>query len=118
MVTGEPWRHWFDDRSWDRIRELARAYGWEGAAMEPGDYVNEEEAARLANALEEALPDIPDHDAVKGRTEWIGDYHVPTANVTSTEWFSGAAKIYYKEFIRHCRAGGFRVEYDGSRLGV
>jgi hypothetical protein len=118
VVTGEPWRHWFDDRSWDRIRELAQAYGWEGAAMEPGDYVNEKEAARLANALEEALPDIPDHDTVKGRTEWIGDYHVPTENVTPTEWFSGAAKIYYKEFIRHCRAGGFRVEYDGSRPGV
>jgi hypothetical protein len=118
VVTGEPWRHWFDDRSWDRIRKLAQVYGWEGGAMAPGDYVNEEEATRLANALEEALPDIPDHDAVKGRTEWIGDYHVPTANVTPTEWFSGAAKIYYKEFIRHCRAGGFRLEYDGSRPGV
>ena len=23
--TGEPWRHWFDDRSWGRILELARA---------------------------------------------------------------------------------------------
>jgi hypothetical protein len=118
VVKREPWRRWLDDRSWDRVRKLARAYGWEGAALEPGDYVNEEEAARLAEALEEALPDIPDHDAVAGRTEWIGDYHVPTAEVTPTEWFSGAAKIYYKEFIRHCRAGGFRVEYDGSRPGV
>ena len=118
VATGEPWRHWFDDRSWDRIRELASAYGWKGAAIEPGDYVTEEEAASLADALEEALPDIPDDDAVRGRTEWIGDYHLPTAGVTPTEWFSGAAKIYYKEFIRHCRAGGFTVEYDASRPGV
>jgi len=118
VATGEPWRHWFDDRSWDRIRELARAYGWKGATIEPGDYVTEEEAASLADALEEALPDIPDDDAVGGRTEWIGDYHLPTAGVTPTGWFSGAAKIYYKEFIRHCRAGGFTVEYDASRSGV
>jgi hypothetical protein len=118
VATGEPWRHWFDDRSWDRIRELARAYGWMGATIEPGDYVTEEEAVSLADALEEALPDIPDDDAVGGRTEWIGDYHLPTAGVTPTEWFSGAAKIYYKEFIRHCRAGGFTVEYDASRPGV
>ena len=118
VATGEPWRHWFDDRSWDRIRELARAYGWKGATIEPGDYVTEEEAASLADALEEALPDIPDDDAVGGRTEWIGDYHLPTAGVTPTGWFSGVAKIYYKEFIRHCRAGGFTVEYDASRSGV
>jgi hypothetical protein len=118
VATGEPWRHWFDDRSWDRIRELARAYGWKGATIEPGDYVNEEEAASLTDTLEEALPDIPDEDAVGVRTEWIGDYHLPTAGVTPTEWFSGAAKIYYKEFIRHCRAGGFTVEYDASRSGV
>jgi hypothetical protein len=118
VATGEPWRHWFDDRSWDRIRDLARAYGWEEAAMEPGDYVDEVAAARLADALEKALTDIRDYDAVRGRTEWIGDYHVPTPDVTSAEWFSGAAKIYYKEFIRHCRAGGFRVEHDDSRPGV
>ena len=94
VTTGEPWRHWFDDRSWDRVRELARAYGWDEAAMEPGDYVDEEETARLADALEKALPDIPDEDAVMGRTEWIGDYHLPTLEVTPTEWFSGATKIY------------------------
>jgi hypothetical protein len=114
VATGEPWCHWFDDRSWDRIRELARACGWKGTTIEPGDYVSEEEAASLADALEEALPDIPEDDAVGGRTEWIGNYHLPTLDVTPTEWFSGAAKIYYKEFIRHCRAGGFTVEYDGS----
>jgi hypothetical protein len=28
VVTGEPWRHWFDDWSWKRIRELAHARGW------------------------------------------------------------------------------------------
>ena len=55
---------------------------------------------------------------MRGRTEWIGDYHLPTADVSSTEWFSGPAKTYYEEFIRHCRAGGFRVEFDASRPGV
>ena len=85
VATGEPWRHWFDDRSWDRILELARAYGWKGAEMAPGDYVGEEAAACLADALEQALPDIPADDAVGGRTEWIGDYHLPTPDVTPTE---------------------------------
>ena len=118
VVTGEPWRHWFDDRSWGRILELARAYGFEEARMEPGDYVDERKAAGLADALEKALPEIPDDDAVRGRTEWSGDYHLPTMDVASTEWFSGPAKPYYLEFIRHCRAGGFRVEYDASRPGV
>ena len=118
VATGEPWRHWFDDRSWGRILYLARAYGFDEARMDPGDYVDEERAARLAGALEKALPDIPEHDAVRDRTEWIGDYHLPTQHVAPTEWFSGPAKIYYKEFIRHCRAGGFRVEYDASRPGV
>lgn len=117
-VTGEPWLHWFDDRSWDRILELARAYGWKGTRIEPGGYVRKREATDLAEALERALPDIPDHDAVKGRTEWIGDYHLPTEEVAYLEWFSGQARIYYKEFIRHCRAGGFGVEYDASRPGV
>jgi hypothetical protein len=118
VVTGEPWRHWFDDRSWGRILDLARAYGFNEARMEPGTYVDGAKAGRLADALEKALPDIPDHDAVRGRTEWIGDYHLPTADVPSTEWFSGPAKTYYEEFVRHCRAGGFRVEYDASRPGV
>jgi hypothetical protein len=118
VVTGEPWRHWFDDRSWERVRELARAHGFGETRMEPGDYVGEEEAIRLAQALEKAMAAIPDHDAVRGRTEWIGDYHLPTADVTPAEWFSGPAKTYYKEFIRHCRAGGFKVEYDASRPGV
>ena len=118
VATGEPWRHWFDDRSWERILYLARAYGSDEARMDPGDYVDEESAARLAGALEKALPDIPEHDAVRDRTEWIGDYHLPTPEVAPTDWFSGPAKIYYKEFIRHCRAGGFRVEYDASRPGV
>jgi hypothetical protein len=118
VVTGEPWRHWFDDRSWSRILDLARVYGFEEARMEPGDYVDEGKAARLADALERALPDIPDHDAVRGRTERIGDYHLPTTDVASTEWFSGPAKTYYKELIRHCRAGGFTVEHDASRPGV
>lgn len=118
VVTGEPWRHWFDDRSWAKLRELARAYGWDGPEMEPGDYVDAHEAARLACALERALPHIPDHDAVRGRTAWIGGYHLPTLEVPANEWFSGPAKIYYREFIRHCRAGGFRVEHDGSRPGV
>ncbi len=41
VVTGEPWRHWFDDRSWERVCELARAHGFGETRMEPGDYVGE-----------------------------------------------------------------------------
>jgi hypothetical protein len=36
MVTGEPWLHWCDDEFWSRILELAGAYGFEEARMEPG----------------------------------------------------------------------------------
>jgi hypothetical protein len=45
VTTGEPWRRWLDDGTRKRIREVDHACGWEAAAMEPGDYVNEEESA-------------------------------------------------------------------------
>jgi hypothetical protein len=55
VATGEPWRRWFDDWSWKRIRELAHACGWEGAAMETGNHVNEEEAARPRRRVSRAV---------------------------------------------------------------
>ncbi len=51
-------------------------------------------ASQLADALEKALPDMLDHDTIWDQTEWIGDYHLPTTDVLSTEWFSGPAKTY------------------------
>src|SRR5215203_2723728 len=131
VATGESWRHWFDDRSWDRIRELARAYGWKGATIEPGDYINEEEAASLADSLEEALPDIPDEDAVGGRTERSGEdllqrVHPPLPcrrfqcrvrrlasrrvshrpKFLSSSHFAGLSSMYLRMF---CKAAGSRM---------
>lgn len=94
VVTGEPRRHGFDDRSWDRILDLAVSYGFVVARIESGTYVDEVKASQLADALEKALPDMLDHDTIWDQTEWIGDYHLPTTDVLSTEWFSGPAKTY------------------------
>ena len=84
------------DRHWHNVVRLALLFGWKPAApkddprlVEPGD------AARLADALERSLPDIPDHD-VRGADGLLA-------------CFSGPAKQGMRDFVAFCRAGGFRL---------
>ena len=83
------------------------------------------------HALERALPDLPDHDALRPKCEevelpeemiqayrlvgWIGPNQTTMvllpadACVTPFELFSGPWKLELKEFIAFCRQGGFRI---------
>jgi len=121
-------------RDWLRMLALAQRYGWqpEGTAApdemaveaelwegDPaewdgsyfpsyGQQVSDSDAKELATALEHALPDIPDHDAIGDRAcesrsggGWLGN--VPEQGVNPLEAFSGGNKEFLINFIAHCR---------------
>jgi len=136
--------------------ELAYGYGWELAGTEPGrwvdtstgeldeqlspdpdewhgsyfgndaQWVTDEDAARIADALEQALDDIPDFDTGE---KWMtyGPTNLPTSSVERSlveegfavsgpngslsplEYFSGEDKQLVRDFIAYCRAGTFYI---------
>jgi hypothetical protein len=116
----------FNNGTWGHLLKLATMNGWEPAGTRKrsrewdgnywtndGQRVTDDDARNLADALEEALPDVPDHDALEGKKVRIGntdEYAIP-ADVPTTpfEWFSGKAKQRLRDFIVFCRKGGFRI---------
>ncbi len=122
---------------WSKVLLLAYEYGWEplgtemdgwinsetGELIEPpdewngnytsneGQWVTEEDASRIADALEDALEDIPDREVDK-----TGVVHRPVSlfdllrdRTDPLEFFSGAGKRRIRAVIKFCRAGGFRI---------
>ncbi len=89
----------FTHYSWRRALRLAERYGWRpagthGADSEPwtGSYfsraqqlVMAEDAAALAQSLQEALPDVPKHDAMKNLRTRLG-------MLPDVVWFSGETR--------------------------
>jgi hypothetical protein len=93
--------------------------------------VTDEDAARIADALEQALDDIPDFDAAEKWVEYgptdIGPTDMPTGPVERSlveegfavsvpnwslsplEYFSGEDKQLVRAFIAYCRAGAFHI---------
>ena len=74
----------FSDQLWPKVLELARRYSWkpqgtrrylengeidtnwEGGYLDNcGQTISSEDAANLAQALEDALPDVPNHSAIE-----------------------------------------------------
>jgi hypothetical protein len=125
---------WCQQWRWPKLLRLAEAHGWQpqgtsqppedaihfpGGRWDPSSYTSNDgqivsaaDARALANALELALPNIPDHDALaKYRRPDGGIGIAPTPPPASdADWFSGAeAKAYVTEFIAFCRQGTFRV---------
>jgi hypothetical protein len=76
-----------------------------------GQRVTAEDAAALADALEQALPDVPSHDALAHKTKEVGGMRcIPIdADVSPLEYFSGKGRARLTAFIRFCRAGGFEI---------
>jgi hypothetical protein len=89
-----------------------------------GRKVTEEDARLWADALEQALPDIPDHCATDHKPaaypmpaamapllrDMAGDdLPDPSQFVNALEWFSGARKQGLRDLIDFCRQGGFAV---------
>jgi hypothetical protein len=149
----------FSNTSWCKVLELADRYGWKPAGTEPGrwvdpstgkldkqlspdpeewdgsyfgnsfQWVTDEDAARIADALERALDDIPDFDAAEKWVEYgptdigptdlpIGPVErslveegiaisVPNGSLSPLEYFSGEDKPVVRAFIAYCRAGEF-----------
>jgi len=90
-----------------------------------GQQVTDKDAEALAAALDIALDDIPNHDAInhKKRCNVLprrvarmiqlmpGPRPVPTLHeaISAAEWFSGERKKRLVEFIAFCRSGGFEI---------
>ena len=144
---------YFNIHAWPLLLKLAMTYGWQPLGTElsgesnwDGTYfsndlqiVTAEDAAALANALETALDDIPDHeiggekdvkfdsaekaqkylDAVgDSQFKWllemicfekVESYQLPNVLLTPFEYFSGEMKPVVISFIRLCRKGAFRI---------
>jgi hypothetical protein len=146
----------FSNTSWCKMLELAHMYGWKPAGTEPGQWVDQstgelneqmspdpdewdgsyftndfqwvadEDAAHIADALEQALDDIPDFDTNEKWVEY-GSTNLPTSPVerslveegfvvsgpneslSSLEFFSGEDKQQVRDFIAYCRAGAFFI---------
>ena len=82
--------------------------------LNSGYRVFAEDAHALAAALERALPDVPDHDAVEHKT--FEDPRLPGVRlyrpgeaISPVEAFSGENKAMLTDFIAFCRQGGFEI---------
>jgi hypothetical protein len=127
-LTGPAGDFGFTNTAWEHLLRLASLAGWqpagtlppEGAGDWDGNYftndgqrVGDEDARGLAEALERALPDVPDHDALGDKAFYhpalpgvrLVDARTP---VNSFEWFAGQKDV-LKRFIAFCRAGGFEI---------
>ena len=146
----------FSHTSWRKMLELACEYGWKPAGTEPGrwvdpstgeldeqlspdpdewdgDYfgncfqwVTDEDAAHIADALDLALDDIPEFDTGEKWVEY-GPTDMPTGlverslveqgftvsgpnrSLSPLEFFSGEDKQLIRGFIAYCRAGTFYI---------
>ena len=64
--------------------------------------VSPEDAMALANALERALPHIPD-----GPTGY--QVHMPGALFNPADWFAKSHRVLLDEMIAFCKRGGFEI---------
>jgi hypothetical protein len=145
----------FSHMSWYKVLNLACEYGWQPAGTElprwhdetgalieqpshdpdewsgtyytsDGQYVTDEDAAHIAEALQRALEDIPDFETgekwveygpadqikspvARALVEAGGVVSGPNESLTPLEFFSGEPKQHVRNFIAFCRAGGFCI---------
>src|SRR5262249_3053282 len=69
-----------------------------------GQRVKDEDARRLAGALERALPDIPDHEVFDRTPALLEPDNSP--RTSPFEFYSGAWKEAVRDIVGHCRNGG------------
>ena len=79
-----------------------------------GPRVTPEDSRALADALEQALPDLPDHDALAHKAfehpQAPGERFIAwNTPVTPMEMFSGKNKQRVRDFITFFRGGGFVI---------
>ncbi len=79
-----------------------------------GFRVTAADAQRLAEALERALPDLSEQDALHDKACTIPSepgvkFIRLDTPVNAFEWFSGQNKAHLRQFIAFCRQGGFEI---------
>lgn len=99
---------------WRGLQQLAHIYGWEGTAFE-GGAIGPRASHSLRDALLNALPDIPRHDALSHKvTGRFPDNWELNDSVNLYEWFSGShGRDIIKRVIRMCRSGSVFVSEQG-----
>lgn len=143
VISSDNGRFRVNDASWAMVLRLAYTHGWRPAGTrEPdgftglapdgetprlwnpknywarrGQHVSDEDAAAMASALESALPDIPDHDAMGHKVvstidmpdgrEWR--FISPFKKFNPYEYFSGTSKPKLIRFIAFLNQGGFTI---------
>lgn len=154
-LSGAGGNEYFSNVAWYKILKLAYEYGWQPQGTEAGQWydengelnrqlspdpeewdgtyfsndfqwVTDEDAANIADALERALDDVPDVDAGEKEVVYGPDdlpenplerslaeqgypVIVPNSSLSPLEFFSGEAKQWVRDFIKFSRAGGFRI---------
>ncbi len=100
-------------------------FAWYGGYVaNAGQWVSAADARAWADALENALDDVPNHDAriLKPQAYPMpiavarlfrdltgGGLPDPGQHINALEWFSGTRKQELRDFIAYCRRGGFAV---------
>jgi hypothetical protein len=113
---------------WVALTSLAVGYGWQPGLVSLSDRpeapcdlilarVTDEDARGLADALEAALPDIPDHDALATYPECRLVWDARSAGGPLlcrlpglAEWLSGTNKQVVPDVIAFARTGGVGVD--------
>jgi hypothetical protein len=119
-ITGADGDRHYTFYAWGMLIDLAIHYGFPyDDPSEPEDEegrfrVTAQKARAFADALERALPDIPDHDALEHKVVFHpaapGERLLPFETpVSPFEFFSGEKKERLKEFIALCRRGGLVI---------
>ncbi len=86
-------------------REAAGNEHWSGTYFSNNyQYITDEDATNIADALERALDDIPEFDTDEKLREYSPDKLSP-----AIDYFSGKAKQQVEDFMTYCRAGGFVI---------
>lgn len=156
LINGAGGIERFSNTSWREMLKVAYEYGWKPAGTEPGEWIDpetgeldkrlspdpdewdgnyfsndcqwvtEEDAAHIADALERALKDMPACNTDEKRVEH-GLSNLPASPVESSlveqglaasgpnvpssplEFFSDEGKQRIRAFIAYCRVGAFFI---------
>jgi hypothetical protein len=133
---------------WEKLLALAHIYGWQPAGTDQplmwqddadtgrwsggydhylGEQVRDEDAQALADALERALPDLPDvtmpdrvfeteMEEIDREGQISISYYIiePNTALNLFEVFGGQYKQELMAFINFCRQGGFQIHTLGG----
>lgn len=94
-------RHRYDDKDWR-----------DDYFTPEGQFITDEDAMGIAQALNRFLPEIPDDDAVVVEDDRT---HLAELPVSPYELFRGDGKQLVRDFIAFCEKGGFSVHGTSLR---